>query len=89
MEFEEWLIWDGRAWKKDHKKLIERIANQYVSDVCTKKQMRGYDDNRRRDLTRWAQSSERSAVLLNSIDQGQRRFYQSCKADLNLDPFSI
>lgn len=87
MEFEEWLIWDGRAWKKDHKKLIERIAINTFR-MMYQEAGRENDDNRRRDLTRWAQSSERSAVLLNSIDR-TKAFFPVLQADLNRDPFQF
>ena len=87
IEFEEWLIWDGRAWRKDQKKLIERIATQTFRSMY-KEAGKEDDDNRRRDLTKWAQSSERSAVLLNSIDRA-KAFLPVLQSELNRDRYKF
>ncbi|WP_445505740.1 phage/plasmid primase, P4 family [Niallia sp. 03091] len=68
MEFESWMIWNGRTWKEDYKRQIERIA------IKTFREMYGEaakeeDDRRRNDLVKWAKTSERSSVFLNSINR--------------------
>ncbi|WP_409971505.1 phage/plasmid primase, P4 family [Bacillus sp. Bva_UNVM-123] len=70
IEFEEWLLWNGSTWIEDKKRRIERIA------IKTFREMYGEaskeeDMNRRTQIVKWAQSSEKSSVFLNSIARAQ------------------
>lgn len=87
IEFEEWLIWNGKAWEVDKKRKIERIAiktfRQMYVEAANER-----DDDRRSVLSKWAKSSERSAVLLNSIDRA-RAMLPVLQSELNTDTFKF
>ncbi|WP_051084504.1 phage/plasmid primase, P4 family [Gracilibacillus lacisalsi] len=87
VEFEEWLIWNGSTWIEDRKRRIERIA------IKTFREMYGEiqdltDTDERKNLWKWAQSSERSSVFLNSIARAQAMLPVS-QEELNKDKFKL
>ncbi|MFP7447172.1 phage/plasmid primase, P4 family, partial [Bacillus infantis] len=53
-----WLIWDGKRWKLDTKKEIERI---------TAKVLRGLYKSEEESETKWARMCERRNIRMNSI----------------------
>ncbi|MCM3030354.1 phage/plasmid primase, P4 family [Niallia sp. MER 6] len=53
-----WLIWDGKRWKIDNKKEIERI---------TAKVLRGLYKSEDESETKWARMCERRNIRMNSI----------------------
>ena len=53
-----WLIWDGKRWKYDNKKEIERITN---------KVLRGLYKSDEEAETKWARMCERRNIRMNSI----------------------
>lgn len=53
-----WLIWDGKRWKIDNKKEIERI---------TAKVLRGLYKSKDETETKWARMCERRNIRMNSI----------------------
>ncbi|USK56359.1 phage/plasmid primase, P4 family [Cytobacillus solani] len=70
IEFEEWLLWNGSTWIEDKKRQIERIAIKTFREMygeATKEE----DMDRRTQIVKWAQSSEKSSVFLNSIARAQ------------------
>lgn len=53
-----WYIWDGKRWKEDRKKEIERITSKTL-----RKLFKSEDENDRK----WAKICEKRAVRMNSI----------------------
>ncbi|HHY72253.1 MAG TPA: DNA primase [Bacillus bacterium] len=70
VEFEEWMIWNGSTWIEDKKKQIERIAIKTFREMYIEASKERNEDTRK-NLVKWAQSSERSSVFLNSIDRAK------------------
>nr|WP_307191446.1 phage/plasmid primase, P4 family [Mesobacillus stamsii] len=70
IEFEEWLIWDGSTWIEDNKKKMERIALKTFREMYIEAG-KEEDIDRRNQIVKWAQSSEKSSVFLNSIARAQ------------------
>lgn len=87
IEFDEWLIWNGKAWEADKKRKIERIAIKTFRQMYVEAANEP-DDDRRSILSKWAKSSERSAVLLNSIDR-TRAMLPVLQSELNTDAFKF
>ncbi|MGG0718374.1 phage/plasmid primase, P4 family [Robertmurraya massiliosenegalensis] len=87
IEFEEWLLWNGSTWIEDKKRQIERIA------IKTFREMYGEaskeeDMDRRSQIVKWAQSSEKSSVFLNSIARAQAMLPLS-QDELNKDGYLL
>lgn len=70
IEFEEWLLWNGSTWIEDKKRQIERIAIKTFREMYGEA-TREEDMDRRSQIVKWAQSSEKSSVFLNSIARAQ------------------
>lgn len=85
IEYEEWLIWNGKVWQHDIKKQIERIATKTFRQMYAEAG-NTHDEESRRKLVKWAQSSERSSVLLNSIERA-KAMLPVLQSELNPDPF--
>ncbi|MEH7126007.1 phage/plasmid primase, P4 family [Bacillus sp. JJ1773] len=86
-EFEEWLLWNGNTWTEDKKKQIERIAIKTFREMygeATKEE----DMDRRTQIVKWAQSSEKSSVFLNSIARSEAMLPIS-QEDLNKDRYKL
>lgn len=87
IEFEEWLLWDGSTWIEDKKRRIERIAIKTFREMYN--EMANEDDtDQRKKIYKWAQSSERSSVFLNSINRAQAMLPVT-QQELNKDPFKL
>ncbi|SDM17995.1 phage/plasmid primase, P4 family [Bacillus sp. OK048] len=77
-----WLIWDGKRWKFDTKKEIERITN---------KVLRGLYKSDDEAETKWARMCERRNIRMNSIKDlmplvpGERESFDRHKYLLNLE----
>lgn len=87
IEFDEWLIWNGKAWQTDKKKQIERIATNTFRQMYIEAGKAKEEEGRRR-LVKWAQSSEKSSVLLNSIDRA-KAMLPVLQGELNRDLFKF
>ncbi|UOQ47212.1 phage/plasmid primase, P4 family [Gracilibacillus caseinilyticus] len=87
VEFEEWLIWNGSTWKQDHKRKIERIAIKTFREMYGEIQDLN-DTDERKNLWKWAQSTERSSVFLNSIARAQAMLPVS-QEELNQDKYKL
>ncbi|MDG5787797.1 phage/plasmid primase, P4 family [Evansella sp. AB-P1] len=87
IEFDEWLIWNGKVWENDKKKQIERIATKTFRQIY-KEASTIQDEETRRKLVKWAQSSEKSSILLNSIDRA-KAMLPVLQTDLNKDNFKF
>ncbi|WP_084031756.1 phage/plasmid primase, P4 family [Anaerobacillus arseniciselenatis] len=87
IEFEEWLIWNGKVWEQDKKKSIERIATKTFRKIYSEAG-KEEEENRRQKLIKWAQSSEKSSVLLNSIDRS-KAMLPVLRSELNRDIFKF
>ncbi|MGD6940965.1 phage/plasmid primase, P4 family [Cytobacillus gottheilii] len=87
IEFEEWLLWNGKTWIEDKKKQIERIALKTFREIFTEA-AKEEDMSRRNELVKWAQSSEKSSVFLNSIARSEAMLPIS-QDDLNKDRFKL
>jgi putative DNA primase/helicase len=87
IEFEEWLLWNGSTWIEDKKKQIERIAiktfREIFTDASTEEDM-----ERRTQLVKWAQSSEKSSTFLNSIARAEAMLPIS-QEELNKDGYLL
>ncbi|MFC4323674.1 phage/plasmid primase, P4 family [Litchfieldia salsa] len=87
IEFEEWLLWNGKTWIDDKKKQIERVAIKTFREMYI--EAANEDDvDRRNKLTKWAQSSEKSSVFLNSINRAEAMLPVT-QAELNTDIYKI
>ncbi|SEO80759.1 putative DNA primase/helicase [Amphibacillus marinus] len=87
IEFEEWLLWDGATWVEDKKRKIERVAIKTFREMYS--EMATVDDtDQRKKIYKWAQSSERSSVFLNSINRAQAMLPVT-QGELNKDPFKL
>jgi putative DNA primase/helicase len=77
-----WLIWDGKRWKIDTKKEIERITN---------KVLRGLYKSDDEAETKWARMCERRNIRMNSIKDlmplvpGERESFDRHKYLLNVE----
>lgn len=87
VEFEEWLIWNGSTWVEDRRKQIERIAIKTFREMYNEAS-KEEDDTRRSDLVKWAKSSEKSSVFLNSISRAEAMLPIS-QEELNQDKFKL
>lgn len=87
IEFDEWLIWNGKVWEHDKKKQIERIATRTFRQMYHEAS-NIEDEETRRKLIKWAQSSEKSSVLLNSIDRA-KAMLPILQSELNKDNFKF
>lgn len=87
IEFEEWLIWDGKTWNEDRKKQIERAAIKTFREMYNEA-ANEQDEYRRNKLIKWAQSSEKSSVFLNSIDRAKAMLPIS-QDELNSDKYKL
>jgi putative DNA primase/helicase len=87
IEFEEWMIWNGRTWIEDRKKKIERIAISTFREMLSEAS-KEEDMDRRNQLTKWANSSEKSSVFLNSIARAEAMLPIS-QDELNKDTFKL
>lgn len=85
VEYEEWLIWNGKVWQKDIKRQIERIANKTFRQMYIEAANIQEEESRRK-LVKWAQASERSSVLLNSIERA-KAMVPILQSELNRDNF--
>lgn len=76
-----WLIWDGKRWKIDTKKEIERITNKVLRGLYKS------DDEME---TKWARMCERRNIRMNSIKDlmplvpGEREEFDKYKYLLNV-----
>jgi putative DNA primase/helicase len=87
IEFEEWLLWNGKTWIEDRKKQIERIAIKTFREMfgeATKEE----DMTKRNELVKWAQSSEKSSIFLNSISRAEAMLPIS-QEELNTDRYKL
>lgn len=87
MEFESWMIWNGRTWKEDYKRQIERIAIKTFREMYGEAAQED-EDSRRSELVKWAKTSERSSVFLNSINRAEAMLPIS-QDDLNKDKYLL
>lgn len=87
VEFEEWMIWNGKTWLEDRKKTIERVAIKTFREMYSEA-AHEQDEDRRNKLIKWAQSSEKSSVFLNSIDRAKAMLPIS-QEELNVDKFKL
>ena len=87
IEFEEWLTWNGKTWIEDRKKQIERIAIKTFREMYIEAAKEN-DVDRRNKLTKWAQSSEKSSVFLNSINRAEAMLPVT-QDELNKDLFKV
>ncbi|MEK4745859.1 phage/plasmid primase, P4 family [Bacillus sp. FSL R9-9481] len=77
-----WFIWDGKRWRIDNKKEIERI---------TAKVLRGLNKSEDESETKWARMCERRNVRMNSIKDlmplvpGERAEFDKHKYLLNVE----
>lgn len=87
IEFEEWLIWNGKTWIEDKKKQIERIALKTFREMYYEaSKIEEYEQ--RNQLIKWAQSTEKSSVFLNSIARAEAMVPIS-QEELNLDKYKL
>lgn len=70
IEFEEWLIWNGNTWIEDKRRQIERVAIKTFRGMYAEASQEE-DMDKRGQIVKWAQTSERSSVFLNSIARAQ------------------
>lgn len=87
IEFEEWLLWNGKTWIEDKKKQIERIAIKTFREMFGEA-AKEEDMARRNELVKWAQSSEKSSVFLNSISRAEAMLPIS-QEELNTDRYKL
>lgn len=87
VEFDEWLIWNGKTWIEDKKKQIERVAIKTFREMYSEATHES-DNDRRNNLLKWAQSSEKSSVFLNSIDRAKAMLPIS-QEELNMDKYKL
>jgi putative DNA primase/helicase len=87
IEFEEWLLWNGKTWIEDKKKQIERIAIKTFREIFGEAAKED-DMARRNELMKWAQSSEKSSVFLNSISRAEAMLPIS-QEELNTDRYKL
>lgn len=87
IEFEEWMIWNGNTWVEDNKKQIERIAIKTFREMYMEASQETNEDTRK-NLVKWAQSSERSSVFLNSIDRS-KAMLPITQVELNCDKYKL
>lgn len=87
IEFEEWLLWNGKTWIEDKKKQIERIAIKTFRELFVEASKED-DMSRRNDLIKWAQSSEKSSVFLNSIARAEA-IVPISQDELNTDRYKL
>ncbi|OEH92529.1 phage/plasmid primase, P4 family [Bacillus solimangrovi] len=87
IEFEQWLIWDGTTWREDRKRKIERIALQTFRKMYHEAQAEQYDERRKKRLE-WAKASEKSSVLMNSIERA-KAFLPVTKSELNTNRYLL
>ncbi|WP_117161261.1 phage/plasmid primase, P4 family [Paraliobacillus sp. X-1268] len=87
IEFEEWLLWDGNTWIEDRKRKIERVAIKTFREMY-KEIALVEDTDQRKKIYKWAQSSEKSSVFLNSINRAQAML-PITQEELNRDPFKL
>lgn len=87
VEFEEWLIWDGKTWVEDKKKQIERIAIRTFREMYVEAAHEENNDARN-ELLRWAKASEKSSVFINSIARAEAMLPIS-QEELNMDKFLL
>ncbi len=87
IEFDEWLIWNGKVWENDKRKQIERIATKTFRKMYIEAGNVN-DEEGRRKMIKWAQSSEKSSVLLNSIDRA-KAMLPVLQTELNIDLFKF
>jgi putative DNA primase/helicase len=87
LEFEEWLIWNGNTWIEDKKRQIERIAIKTFREMYAEAS-REDEDARRTELVKWAKTSEKSSVFINSINRAEAMLPIS-QDDLNKDKYLL
>ncbi|MDD9150418.1 MULTISPECIES: phage/plasmid primase, P4 family [unclassified Sporolactobacillus] len=87
VEFEEWLLWNGHTWIEDKMKRIERVAMRTFRAMYKEAAML-HDDTRRQELFKWAKTSEKSNVFLNSIHRAEAMLPVS-QQQLNKDKFLL
>lgn len=87
IEFMEWLIWNGNTWIEDNKKQIERIAIKTFREMYLEAS-KEEDIDRRNQLMKWAQSTEKSSVFLNSIARAEAMLPIS-QEELNKDRYKL
>lgn len=87
IELDEWLIWNGKVWENDRRKRIERIATKTFRKMYVEAGNVN-DEEGRRKMIKWAQSSEKSSVLLNSIDRA-KAMLPILQSELNTDLFKF
>jgi putative DNA primase/helicase len=87
IEFEEWLLWNGKTWIEDKKKYIERIAIKTFREMFLEAS-KEEDIDRRNQLMKWAQSTEKSSVFLNSIARAEAMLPIS-QEELNTDRYML
>lgn len=87
IEFEEWLLWNGSTWIEDKKRQIERIAIKTFREMYSEAS-KVEDMDRRSQIIKWAQSSEKSSVFLNSIARAQAMLPLS-QDELNKDGYLL
>lgn len=87
IEFEEWLLWNGKTWIEDKKKQIERIAIKTFREMYMEASKES-ENSARTELVKWAQSTEKSSVFLNSISRAEAMLPIS-QDELNQDKFKL
>ena len=87
VEFEEWLLWNGKTWIEDKKKQIERIAIKTFREMYAEAS-KETEDSARSELVKWAKSTEKSSVFLNSISRAEAMLPIS-QDELNQDKFKL
>lgn len=87
IEFEEWMLWNGNTWIEDKKKQIERIAIKTFREMYIEATQEE-DMEKRAQKVKWAQSTEKSSVFLNSISRAEAMLPLS-QDELNRDGFKL
>ncbi len=87
IEFEDWLLWNGSTWIEDKKKRIERVAVKTFREMYAEAAKES-NDLRRSELVKWAKSSEKSSIFLNSIHRAEAMLPIS-QSELNVDKFKL
>jgi P4 family phage/plasmid primase-like protien len=63
-----WFLWDGRRWKRDEDRAIERRMKAVVRDLFVAALDESLPKDERVALIKWAFKSEARSVLRNSVD---------------------
>lgn len=84
-----WLVWDGRRWKCDDTGEVERRAKETARSIYIEAGQTE-DDNERKELVKWARSSESQHRRKAMIESAQSELGMPVKPDeLDGDPWLL